>query len=378
VSNVVKLEVEMSKQIADISRRQVMARASAALAASSFPAPAISQGAMSIKMTLPWLPQGSQFFPFVARKKGFWQRRGLDVQIARGFGSAAAIQTIAQKQIQTGIIAASSVIVAAAQGVDTRVVGIPGYDATMGFFVLADSDVKTIKDLEGRTLGSTLQSAEVAFIDHFLTLSGVDPTKVKRVALQANVTDSSLINRQVDAISVFATSNMPAFFTNKIKFRFFPYAAVGIRVYSNCLTTSPDYLESNRSVVEAWADGMMEGVKYCMLNFDESVDIFVNEVPEIKMSSTGRTHSRYGAGLFLATMFAPEAREHGLGWADMASLNHQTDLVMKYAVGPNATRPAIEKIFSNEMAGKEKLTAAEWDVARKSATEFLAYLAAKY
>ena len=57
----------------------------------------------------------------------------------------------------------------AAQNLDTRVVGIAGYDSTMGVLVLADSPIKTIKDMEGRKLGSTLQSAEVPFIDHYLT-----------------------------------------------------------------------------------------------------------------------------------------------------------------------------------------------------------------
>ena len=84
--------------------------------------------------------------------------------------------------------------------------------------------------------------------------------------------------------------------------------------------------------MEAWADGMNEGLKYCMLNFEEAVDIFVSEVPEVKMSSTGRKHTRYGAGLFLAALLTPEIRDHGLGLGRHASLNQQTDLVMKYAV----------------------------------------------
>ena len=189
--------------------------------------------------------------------------------------------------------------------------------STMGILTLAGSPVKTLKDLEGRRLGSTLQSAEVPFIDQVLSLSGVDPAKVSRVALQANVLETSLINKQVDAISIFATSNTPNFLTQGIETRFFPYADVGIRLYSNCLTTSPDYLAQNRSVVEAWADGMNEGLKYCMLNFEEAVDIFVSEVPEVKMSSTGRAHTRYGAGLFMAALLTPEIRDHGIGWADM-------------------------------------------------------------
>ena len=360
----------------NLTRRHLLA-ASAAAAAAKFPIPAIAQGATSIKMTLPWLPQGAQLFPFVARNRGFWQRRGLNVEIARGFGSAAAIQTITQHQVQTGIIAAPSILVGAAQGLDTRVVGIDGYDSTMGFLVLADSPIKAMKELEGHKLGSTLQSAEVPFIDHVLTLSGADPGKVARVGLQANVLETSLMNKQVDAISVFATSNMPSLLTQGVAFRFFPFAEVGIRIYSNCLTTTPEYLKDNKSVVEAWVDGMHEGLKYSMLNFEEAVDIFVNEVPEVKMSSTGRKHTRYGAGLFVAALLTPELRDHGLGWGDLASLNAQTDLVMKYAVPPNSKRPDVETIFSNAMAGKEKLTPAEWETARKSAAEFAPYIGVK-
>jgi ABC-type nitrate/sulfonate/bicarbonate transport system substrate-binding protein len=217
----------------------------------------------------------------------------------------------------------------------------------------------------------------VPFIDHVLTLSGADPGKVARVGLQANVLETSLMNKQVDAISVFATSNMPSLLTQGVAFRFFPFAEVGIRIYSNCLTTTPEYLKDNKSVVEAWVDGMHEGLKYSMLNFEEAVDIFVNEVPEVKMSSTGRKHTRYGAGLFLAALLTPELRDHGLGWGDLASLNAQTDLVMKYAVPPNSKRPDVETIFSNAMAGKEKLTPAEWETARKSAAEFAPYIGVK-
>src|SRR4051794_34432844 len=216
-----------------LSRRRVLTgTVAAAFAATNLPAPAIGQGATNIKMTLPWLPQGSQLFAFVARNRGYWKTRGLNVEIARGFGSGAAIQTITQRQMQTGIIAAPSVLVAAAQGLDTRVVGIAGYDSTMGFLVLDDSSVKTLKDLEGRKLGSTLQSAEVPFIDHYLTLSGVDPSKVSRVALQATALETTLMNKQVDAISVFATSNMPSLLVQGVKFRFYNFADVGIRLYS--------------------------------------------------------------------------------------------------------------------------------------------------
>src|SRR5262249_44941357 len=134
-------------------------------------------------------------------------------------------------------------------------------------------------------------------------------------ALQATALETTLMNKQVDAISVFATSNMPSLLVQGVKFRFYNFADVGIRLYSNCLTTSPTYLKENKSVVEAWADGMNEGLKYSVTNFEGAVDIFVNEVPEVKMSSTGKAHTRYGAGSSSPLTSRPSSASTGLAGA---------------------------------------------------------------
>ena len=49
-------------------------------------APAIVRAATPIKLTLPWLPLGTYSFTFAAKKLGYWEKRGLDVTIDRGFG----------------------------------------------------------------------------------------------------------------------------------------------------------------------------------------------------------------------------------------------------------------------------------------------------
>ena len=359
-----------------VTRRRILAGAAAgtALAVTGMSMPAIGQGLTKVKLTLPWLPQGSQLWPFVARERGFWRKRGLDVEIVRGFGSTAAIQTLVQRQTDVGIIAVPSIMLSAAQGVPLRSFGIVGYDLGMGILTLEEGPVKTLKDLEGRKLGTTPPSAEAPYVDAFLQGSNVDLSKVSRVALQGNVLDSSLLNKQVDAISAVATSNLPSLLSQGIKLRFFPMNSAGINTYSLGLTVTPEYASANRAVVEAWVDGMNEGIKYFMLNFEESVDLFVNAVPEVKMSATGKVHTRYGAGLALATMMAPELRDHGLGWADMASLNKQTDLVMKFGAPPTAKRPDVGATFTNDLAGRLKLSAQEDASVRKTAAEFARHL----
>lgn len=356
-----------------VSRRDVLkaAVASGVVAGTSLlAAPAIAQGTR-IKMTLPWLPQGAQLFPFIARNRGYWKKRGIDVDIARGFGSGAAIQALAQGQFEVAMIAVPTVILSNARGIETRSMGIAGYDITMGVMSLEDGPIKTLKDLEGRRLGSTPTSVEVPYVRPFLERSGVDPSKVNQVQLAANVLDSSLLNKQVDAISAVATTNMPNFIAQGVKFRFFPFSGQGVKVYANAFATTPQYFAANRSVCQAWVEGLCEAVKFCMTNFDEAIEIFLREVPEVRVAATGRDFTRTGAGLFLATQVAPEVVQNGLGWIDLGSINQQVDLVMKFvASGADAKRPNVEQTWTNEFVGKLKLNDQEIATARSSAKEF--------
>jgi len=358
-----------------VSRRTLLKTSASALAVGSvaggLAAPAIGQGLTKIKMTLPWLAQGSQAFPFVSRNKGFWRSRGLDVEIARGFGSGAAIQALTQKQFDVGLIAVPTVILSNARGLETVALGNVGYDVTMGVMALEDGPIKSIKDLEGRRLGSVPTSVEVPYVKPFLERSGVDPTKVSTVQLAANVHETSLINKQVDAISAVATSNMPNLTAQGIKFRFFPFSAQGLRIYSNAFVVTPEYLAANRSLVQAWVEGMCEGLKYAMVNFDETIDIFLREVPEVRVASTGREFTRLGWGLMQATQFAPEINQ-GAGAFDTKSVEAQVDLIMQFvATGADAKRPDVSKTWSTEfLSDKFKLNAEEMAAARKSAQPF--------
>src|SRR5260221_4973151 len=66
--------------------------------------PAIVRAATPIKLTLPWAPLGNHGFTFVAKKLGYWEKRGLDVTIDRGFGSTKVCVRVDQGQYDFGLI----------------------------------------------------------------------------------------------------------------------------------------------------------------------------------------------------------------------------------------------------------------------------------
>ena len=75
-----------------LNRRSFVALAGAAGASGAMGiyAPSIARAATQVKLTLPWLPLGTFSYAFIAKAMGFWEKRGLDVTIDRGFGSGTA------------------------------------------------------------------------------------------------------------------------------------------------------------------------------------------------------------------------------------------------------------------------------------------------
>src|SRR3977135_3229288 len=133
-----------------------------------------AQNRKAVQFTLPWVAEGSNLFTFVAKGMGFWEKHGLDVEIARGSGSVAAAQAIGEPRFDFGMASPSASILQAIKGLPTVALAACAYDATMGIGVLNDGPIKTPKDLAGSQSASTVASGEYPFLPVFLNKAGVD------------------------------------------------------------------------------------------------------------------------------------------------------------------------------------------------------------
>ena len=116
-----------------MTRRKFVSAAAAASAAASttFPRPAIAQ-LVKVRYTLSWLPTGQYAFIYSARQLGYFKNRGIDLEIARGYGSMAAIQAVSTGQFDMGGAQTGATLLSIIKGLDLRILGMQGYDATLG------------------------------------------------------------------------------------------------------------------------------------------------------------------------------------------------------------------------------------------------------
>jgi ABC-type nitrate/sulfonate/bicarbonate transport system substrate-binding protein len=331
-----------------------------------------------VKMTLAWLPEGSYAYAFVAKEQGYWKKRGLDVDIARGYGSMTAAQAVSAGQFDFGMANPSSVILLATKGIELASIGLMDYNPNMAVGLLEDSPIRKPKDLEGHTVGQTLTSSDAAFFPVFCAKNGVDISKVQRFNMDAKVRNQSLSEKRVDAITGLVSSMLPAIGSLGIKTRYLLYTDYNVSLYGNIgLVTQPKTVKERPEICQAFVDGLSEGLKFTLTEPKEAQKIFLKAVPALTMSPSGAEFARLGIGVQrFSVLSSPDPRLNGLAYADLAKVKSMADLVMQYQAAPGSKAPDLDKIFTNRFAGHVRLTDAEWKAVEDNTVEITKLLRA--
>ncbi|MDR3537132.1 MAG: ABC transporter substrate-binding protein [Acetobacteraceae bacterium] len=355
-----------------------MATRRAILTASTLAAPFLlsrrlrAAPARRVRLTLPWVAEGSNAYAFVAKANSYWADAGLDVEITRGYGSVAAAQAVGAGQFDFGLAAASAGIQQAAKGLPTVSLACCGYDATMAVAVLSDSPVRTLKDLAGKSIGGTVNSGEYPFLPAFAKAAGLDLNTVKLVQVDPNVRQRVLMERQVDAICGFAISIAPVLVANAMQPRFMLYSSAGLNFYNNALLTRPDVLQADPKLCQAMTEGLLKATRFCLLQPQDAVNLFLKQVPEAALAANGTKQIQTGLGIFDMTMIAKPSQRHALGWSEAADYAAMTDMVMQYLGAAGDKAPDPTALFTNEFVGSVTLSPEEWTQADANVKEYRA------
>jgi ABC-type nitrate/sulfonate/bicarbonate transport system substrate-binding protein len=352
-----------------ISRRSLLGRGAGLAVATILPTPAIAQ-VRQVKFTLPWLAQGSFAFAYMANAKGYMKERGIEMSIARGFGSFASAQSITAGQFDCGLCAAPALTLSVAKGLPLVALATTDYDATMGVGVLADSPIRKPQELAGKKIASVPTSAEFPFLPAYAKKIGLDLGTVESVHVDNKVIEHVLEEKQVDAITNFAASSYATMMSRGIPSRWFLYSTAAIKNHGQTIAVTRDTLARDPGFCEAMVEGLLAGVKFTLTNPDETVELFLKALPEMALNPAAKQLVQLGLLLWQRSVEHPESRANGLGWSDPQAYGEMADLVMTYLGGPDVSRPDVEALFTNRFVGKLKLDDAQWAQVRQRVSEY--------
>jgi NitT/TauT family transport system substrate-binding protein len=270
---------------------------------------------------------------YLGQKKGFFGKRGLDLDMVSAQGGAAIIPGVVSGQFQFGFSNTTSLMLAQTKGVPVKSVvngaasnGKVGGDVT-GVAVKKDSPVKSAKDLAGRTVAvNTLQNIGDTTVRESVRKAGGDPSKVKFVEIPFDQMPAALDDGRVDA----AWMGEPAMTIAKAqgaRVVASPFAETDPKLTVATYFTSAKIAEENPALVGKFTEAMTESLEYASAHPDEARQILT-------------TYTKI-SGDVLKDLTLP-------GWptqVDMASLEKLASLGAEDGIF-GGKKPDVETLFS--------------------------------
>lgn len=327
------------------SRRSFLGRAGLISGLAAFPL-ARSRRARAatrqITMRLDWLFQGPNVGFIVARDQKFYEAAGLDVEIGPGKGSGSTAQLIATKASQFGFSDGFVVGNSVAKGLAIKMVASIYRRNPTAVVVLAEGDIKTPKDLEGKTVAIPTGAAQFQQWPAFVKGCGLDAAKIRVVNIDPAGSPPALITGQVQAIAGFAQGYVPSVEIRGGKpARALWYADCGVDAVSNGIIVHPDLIKEEPALIRSFVTASVMGFLHARQHPDEAAAT-VKKYAEASDVAISRREFE----LSWATWVTPNTAGKPLGWMSDKDWGATVDVLKQY--GGVTTPLDAAQLYTNE------------------------------
>jgi NitT/TauT family transport system substrate-binding protein len=311
-------------------------------ALTTFSAPAMSQ--TRIRFALDWSP-GSYHTPFlIALYKGYYKAEGLDVTIDRGKGSAEVVRQLASGVYEMGHPDINVIINFNARNpAQAFPMVMMGYEQIpSGIFALKKSGITKPAELEGHTLGATVNDSTFRLWPLFAKHANFDHNKVQIKSIDPSLREALLAKGEVDSITgqVFRSMlDLRARGVPDDQVVAFMYKDYGLDLYGNGVAVSRSFMRENPEAVKGFLRATLKGVKDMISDPKMAIEMLVRYEPLVNPQIEAE---RLKLALSCC-IYTDNVRKGGYGGVDMERLKRSIALVVQ---GDNLPRsPAPEEVF---------------------------------
>ena len=303
-----------------------------------------------IKVQLDWILGGKHVPFFVARDRGHFRGKGLEVRLLEGRGSLQPAQFVDTKQADYGYGDLITAIEVMAKGGKNRAIGTGMVFQGGGYIFLEESGIKVPKDLEGKNFGTTPGDFGQVLLPALGAVAKFDHTKVIIKNIDAAVRTPAFFERKIDFLAGARGSSIPRMAVvakrqnKKIGYLFF--RDMGINSYGHVIQVHEERLKNNPDQIKRFLAALMDAWEWSIKNPQQALDIFMNANPEKDREITA-AEMQDGLG----DIQDPETKEFGLGYMKEAMMKRSADLANKYA---GLDKPIEYKmIYTNQFIPKK-------------------------
>jgi NitT/TauT family transport system substrate-binding protein len=282
--------------------------------------------AESVRMMMNWKPEGSNAPFYMALDRGYFSKEGIEVKMDSGTGSTSAINAIASGAYQAGFGDFNAMVRYNAAFSDNRQIAVMMlYNrAPFSIIMMADSPVKTLKDLEGRKMLVPQNDAAYQMLPALAAANNIDLSKITFEKVAPNLRDALLVKRTADAAtgydstSWFAMKNMGV---KQSEVRYLNYADYGVDLYANAFLVSAKLAKESPATVT----GLVRAINRAWIEAIRDPQMALDSLMKYEPTLIRSAELEKLQWVIKNQIVTPHTTANGLGVVDMARVEKSID-----------------------------------------------------
>lgn len=233
-----------------------------------------ARAGQAVTVVLDWFVNPDHAPLIVAKEKGFFRDRGLDVRFIVPSNPNDPAKLVAAGKADLAVSYQHQHMLQIDQGLPLVRVATLVATPLNCLLVLAESDIKDIKDLKGKTIGYSIGGFETVLLEVMLGTAGLDLTDVRLVNVNFSLSPSLLSGKTDAVIGSFRNFELNQMELEDRPGRAFYVEDYGVPLYDELILVSRRDRSKDRSLRQ-FVEAVEEGVQFVVNHPEKAWELFV-------------------------------------------------------------------------------------------------------
>lgn len=259
-----------------------------------------------VTVLLDWFPNTNHTGLYVAKEKGFFAEENLDVSILQP-GEGENNQIIAAGKADFGVSSQESVTQARVTGIPLVSIAAVIQHNTSAFASLEKSNIKSVKDFEGKRYGGWGSPIEETVIKAVINEAGGDYDKVRNITI--GETDFfKTIGRDSDFQWIFYGWDGVEASRRGIKLNTIMLKDLNpiLDYYTPVIVTNEDHVKNKKELVAKFMRAVTRGYEFSIKNPTEAAQILIKSAPGLNVELVKQSQA------YLSKQYQADANKWGV------------------------------------------------------------------
>lgn len=308
----------------------------------------MASAADKVVLLLNWYNYGEHAPFYYGIDKGNFAKEGIDLEIQEGRGSGVTVQATAAGSATFGYADFGTMVKAAVKGAPVKAVGVMLQTSPMAAQGFADKNIRTPKDVIGKTVVSTPGDSFSQMWPAVLKVNGIDEKQVKAISGDAPTKRNAVIAGQADILLGNVNDQKPLIeeATGKPVYAMM-FADFGVNAVNNAIIVKPELLASNPDLVRRFLRAAQLSADEAKKNPEAAVDAMLKVNPKAGKRETLLTSWNVTRPL----LHTPLTQDKPALQADPKDIANTLDILAKYS-GVEVDPAQVDKYYTSDFLPK--------------------------